>query len=46
MVVSYSSGGIIAIGAAGCGVITRLLVGYSVLILVSFLGRKLRFTII
>jgi hypothetical protein len=44
--VNYSSNGIIAIRVIGYGVTTRLLIGYSVLILVSFPGRKLYFTII
>jgi hypothetical protein len=46
VVVSYSGGGIVAIGAAGYGVTTGLLAGYNMPILVSFPGRKLCFTII
>ncbi len=46
MAVGYSGNGIVAIRAAGYRVTIRLLVGYSMLILVSFPGRKLYFTII
>ena len=46
MAIGYNSSKIIAIKAIGYGVTTKLLAGYNIPILVSFLGRKLRFTII
>jgi hypothetical protein len=46
VVISYNINGIIIIRAIGYRVTIRLLVGYNILILISFLGHKLYFIII